>query len=241
MKKYEFIAQDLLSKIYQITDQITDKLPAERTLSEDYGVSRSTIRKALEKLESIGAIYIVQGSGHFINKKIRNNPLVYNSITEKKFHQIKFRLLSLHKRRPSKEEQQIFSISDYEFVWDFTRLRYIDDKVTQIERSKMPVPLFSDLTPKIIESSIQQYVLNKGGVISHSLTHYQAINISKEQASLLGCKRGVAAMHIVNRGILHNGQIYEMSDIIDIDYLCSYVIPFNEDNLSFRQQNNEEE
>lgn len=239
MKKYEFVAQDLLSKIYQVTDQLTDKLPSERVLAEDYGVSRSTIRKALEKLESIGAIFIIQGSGHFINQNIRKNPLVYNSITEKKFHQIKFKLLSLHKRRPDKDEQQIFSISDNEFVWDFCRLRYIDNKVMQIEHSKMPVPLFPDLSSKTIESSIQQYVLNKGCLISHSLTHYQAINVSKQQASLLGCKRGVAAMHITNRGILQNGQVYEMSDIIDIDYLCTYIIPFNEYNLSFRQQNTE--
>ncbi|MEH6453335.1 MAG: GntR family transcriptional regulator [Psychromonas sp.] len=236
MKKYEFIAQDLLSKIYQITDPLTDKLPAERVLAEDYGVSRSSIRKALEKLESIGAIYIVQGSGHFINKNIRNNPLVYNSITEKKFHQIKFSLLSLHKRRPDKDEQQIFSISDDEFLWAFSRLRYIDDKVVQIEHSKMPVSLFPDLNQKIIESSIQQYVLSKGCLISHSLTHYQAVNVNKEQALLLGCKKGAAAMNIVNRAILQSGQIYEMSDIIDIDYLCTYIIPFNQDNLSFRQQ-----
>jgi len=239
MKKNEFITQDLLSKIYQMTDSLTDKLPAERVLAEEYGVSRSTIRKALEKLESIGAINIVQGSGHFINQKIRNNPLVYNSITEKKFHQIKFKLLSLHKRRPDKDEQQIFSISDNEFVWAFSRLRYIDNKVVQIEHSKMPVSLFPDLNQKIIESSIQQYVLSKGCFISHSLTHYQAINVSKQQAILLGCKKGVAAMHIVNRGILQSGQIYEISDIIDIEYLCTYIIPFNQDNLSFRQKNSD--
>ena len=47
MKKNEFITQDLLSKIYQMTDSLTDKLPAERLLAEEYGVSRSTIRKAL--------------------------------------------------------------------------------------------------------------------------------------------------------------------------------------------------
>ena len=46
-------------------------------------------------------------------------------------------------------------------------------------------------------------------------------------------------MHIVNRGILQSGQIYEISDIIDIEYLCTYIIPFNQDNLSFRQKNSD--
>lgn len=235
MKKKDFIAQDLLSKIYQHTDPLPEKLPAERTLAEEYGVSRFTIRKALEKLSSIGVIRIVQGAGNFINRSVCNNPLVYNSITEKKFDQIAFRLLSLHKRRPNKEEQKTFAVSGNDFIWEFSRLRYIDKRKVQIETSKMPVTDFPDLNQKIIESSIQQYVLRKGYIISHYLTHYQAVTISKSQAELLDCKKGIAAMHIRNRGILQGGRVYVASDIVDIDYSCTYVIPFNPDNLAFRQ------
>ena len=43
-------------------------------------------------------------------------------------------------------------------------------------------------------------------------------------------------MHINNRGILDGGRVYEISDIIDINYSCTYVIPHNRDNLTFRQQ-----
>src|SRR5471032_1757169 len=104
MKKKEFIAQDLLSKIYQRSalpeDQRPQKLPPERQLALEYGASRFTVRKALEKLVDIGAVRIVQGSGIFINPGISRNPLVYNSITEKKFAQISFRMLNLHKHRP---------------------------------------------------------------------------------------------------------------------------------------------
>ena len=57
MKKYEFVVQDIISKISQ--KLISEKLPTERELSESYNVSRFTIRKALEKLQSIGIIYIL--------------------------------------------------------------------------------------------------------------------------------------------------------------------------------------
>lgn len=235
MKKKDFIAQDLLSKIYQHADPLPEKLPPERVLAEEYGVSRFTLRKALEKLIGIGAIRRVQGAGNYINQGVRNNPLVYNSITEKKFSQISFRLLRLHKRRPDKEEKKIFSVSDDDFIWEFSRLRYVDNRKVQIETSKMPVSEFPDLNQRVIESSIQQYVLRKGYRISHALTHYRAITISKPQAELLDCKKGIAAMHILNRGILHGGRVYASSDIVDIDYSCTYVIPFNPDNLAFRQ------
>ena len=76
MKKKEFVTQDLLSKIYQFSDSGPRKLPPERQLAEDYGVSRFTVRQAIEKLASIGVVRIVQGSGIWINEQARNNPLV---------------------------------------------------------------------------------------------------------------------------------------------------------------------
>lgn len=239
MKKKEFIAQDLLSKIYQQSalpeEQRSNKLPPERQLAEEYGASRFTIRKALEKLVDIGAVRVVQGSGIFINPGISNNPLVYNSITEKKFAQISFRMLNLHKRRPDKEERQIFGLTAEDFIWTFCRLRAVNQHNVQIEQARMPFSLFTDLNQKVIENSIQQYVLGKGCQISHSLTHYDAVTVNKAQAELLGCKKGAPAMHILNRGILRDGRVYAFSDIIDIDYSCTYIIPFNQDNLAFRQ------
>ncbi|WP_312624715.1 GntR family transcriptional regulator [Scandinavium sp.] len=235
MKKNEFVTQDLLSKIYQQGDGGPRKLPPERKLAEEYGVSRFTVRQALEKLASIGVVSIVQGSGCWINDRARNNPLVYNSITEKRFDQMRYRMISLHKKRPNREEQQIFGLTEDDFIWQFCRLRYVDDSPVQIEVSRMPSAAFTDLNQQVIEGSLQQYVLQKGYLISHMLTTYRAVSVSREQAELLGCKKGSPAMHINNRGILEGGEVYEISDIIDINYTCTYVIPHNRDNLAFRQ------
>lgn len=236
MKKKEFVTQDLLSKIYQQHSEGPRKLPPERQLAEEYGVSRFTIRQALEKLASIGVVRIVQGSGIWINEQTRSNPLVYNSITEKRFDQMRYRMVSLHKKRPEREDRQIFGLTDDDFIWQFCRLRFVDNVATQIEISRMPAALFTDLNQEVIERSLQQYVLSKGLQISHLLTSYRAVSVSREQSVLLGCKKGSPAMHINNRGILDGGRVYEISDIIDINYSCTYVIPHNRDNLTFRQQ-----
>lgn len=235
MKKKEFVTQDLLSKIYQDTTPGPRKLSPERQLAEEYGVSRFTIRQALEKLVSIGVVRIVQGSGIWINEQARNNPLVYNSITEKRFDQIRYRMISLHKTRPDRAAQQIFGLDEESFIWHFCRLRYVDDAPVQLEVSSMPVADFPDLNQQAIERSIQQYVLSKGFTISHMLTTYRAVSVSREQAVILGCKKGSPAMHINNRGILDGGRVFEVSDIIDINYTCTYVIPYNRDNLTWRQ------
>lgn len=50
MKKRDFIADDILSKIYQNTYKAGQKIPTERDLANQYDVSRYTIREALKNL-----------------------------------------------------------------------------------------------------------------------------------------------------------------------------------------------
>lgn len=75
MKKRQFVADDLLSKIYQNKYAPGEKLPTERALATHYQVSRYTIRKAIKKLINIGSVQVVQGSGIFVTKTIRESPL----------------------------------------------------------------------------------------------------------------------------------------------------------------------
>ncbi|CAH7221899.1 GntR family transcriptional regulator [Vibrio chagasii] len=234
MKKYELVVQDIVSKICQ--NSINHKLPAERELSEIYGLSRFTIRKALAKLEAIGMVTSKVGSGYFVNTALIGTPLVYNSITENSFEEISYKKIQLNKALPDNHEQQIFSLSDNEYIWKIRRLRLINNKVVQIEEAKIPVSVFPEMNAEIIESSIQKHALSKGLQIDSYLTTYQAVNVSKEDAELLGCKKNVAAMNITNRGFLSSGELFIVSDIIDINYQCTYHTPFNRESMSYRDK-----
>ncbi len=44
------------------------KLPSERVLAEEFGVSRTTLRESFKKLEQLGAISIKHGSGTYIKQ-----------------------------------------------------------------------------------------------------------------------------------------------------------------------------
>ncbi|ASJ41519.1 GntR family transcriptional regulator [Vibrio vulnificus] len=214
MKKYEELVQDIISKICQ--NVIDVKLPSERELAEKYDISRFSVRKALSKLEAIGIVKSKVGSGYFVNTSIIGSPLIYNSVTENKFGEISYKKIKLNKRLPTTHEMQMFSIEENEYVWVIKRLRLIQGKVTQVEETKLPVNMFPKVNNEIIESSLQKYVLSLGLEIDSYLTSYRAINVSKEDAELLNCKRNSSAMNITNRGFLKNGEVFIVSDIIDI-------------------------
>lgn len=67
---YQQIANDITKRIAAHEWHIDDKLPSEMELSQNYGVSRVTLRQAMAQLEQDGIIKKFQGKGAFV----RNNP-----------------------------------------------------------------------------------------------------------------------------------------------------------------------
>nr|WP_285866943.1 FadR/GntR family transcriptional regulator [Mesobacillus maritimus] len=65
-KLYIQIYNQILSEIQSGSFKIGDKLPAERELCEQFGVSRAPIRQALSALELNGFIYSRQGEGVYV-------------------------------------------------------------------------------------------------------------------------------------------------------------------------------
>lgn len=65
-KQYQEIGQDLRQKIQQGHYAVGSRLPPERNIAENYGVSRTIVREALLMLELEGTVDIRQGSGVYV-------------------------------------------------------------------------------------------------------------------------------------------------------------------------------
>lgn len=227
--KSDFIMQDLLSRIYCLEFR-SGKLPTQRQLAQEYGVSRSTVQEALHGLEKIGAVRAQQGSGIFVRDKLLQNPLVFNSLTRASYVDIESRMLSLECVPASAEEQRSFQIGPEEKVWHFVRLRIVNHEAEQIERSTLPARIAPELCQKDVEGSIQAFIEASGWRISHFITSYEPVKVTRADAELLGCRPHAPAMHISNRGILRNGKVFETSSIIALDYSVTYIRPFDRAN-----------
>jgi GntR family transcriptional regulator len=143
------------------------RLPDERSLSDYYKVSRSSVKRALKVLADDGIIFKKRGSGTFINPLYMKNKTIFHyegsnlGITDSlksqgKIPQIK--LLSFKVIPASKEIQQDLFLTENDFVYEIQRLRLFDNQPFMIETGYIPIKIAPELTAKIVEGSIFNYV-----------------------------------------------------------------------------------
>ncbi|CAJ1226259.1 GntR family transcriptional regulator [Levilactobacillus zymae] len=145
----------------------TKKLPDERSLSESYQVSRSTIKRAMGVLVDQGIIFKKRGSGTFINPLYLKDQSAFRyegrnlGITDSfqvNGEQPQSRLLDYRVVPASPEIQQELFLNDAEFVYRIKRLRLFDDQPVIIETGYIPIKILPALTPAVVQSSIFNYL-----------------------------------------------------------------------------------
>lgn len=163
---YLDIYDDLLNKIKTGVFSENDPLPSERTLCNEYNVSRSTVRQALISLDADGYIYKIHGQGTFIKPQVfeqslykfysftdelkKNNITINNSI-------LSYEEISLDKSFASKlcrEQGEIFH--------KIVRLRSAKNYPLMIEITYLPKNRFYNVSPAILEeNSLYSYLSSK--------------------------------------------------------------------------------
>lgn len=61
--------EQILEYLHSDAVSVGDKLPSEKTMCNALGISRTTIREAYRKLQSLGYIEILNGKGSFVKSK----------------------------------------------------------------------------------------------------------------------------------------------------------------------------
>ena len=135
------------------------KLPDERSLSKDYEVSRSSIKRALGILAQQGIIFKKRGSGTFINPLYLKNRAMFNyegsnlGITDSfrlagKKQGIK--LLDYQVVPASPDIQQDLFLEKDDFVYQIRRLRLVDGQPFMVETGYIPIKITPTLSPAIV-------------------------------------------------------------------------------------------
>ncbi|MEX0380046.1 GntR family transcriptional regulator [Leuconostoc sp. MS02] len=163
---YVTVQADLKQKIYQ-GEFPNLKLPDERSLAEQYSVSRSSIKRALNVLVQQGVIFKKRGSGTFVNPLYLKNNAIFQHEGSNLGVSDSFRvggqapsieLLDFQVVPATPEQQQALFLNDGDFVYEIKRLRRLAGVPFMIERGYVPIAVVPGLNKEIVSGSVYEYI-----------------------------------------------------------------------------------
>jgi len=178
-----------------------DALPPEREMALSVGVSRVTVRKALEGLAAEGVVEQRHGSGTFVSapsRKVQQGLSNLTSFTEDmatRGRRTTSDWIVRQIERVTAAEAMQLALSPGESVTRLHRLRRADGLAMAIERACIPAAILPD--PAAVGASLYDAMEAAGHRPVRALQRLTAQNLGPDDAGLLGLAEGTAALAIV--------------------------------------------
>ncbi len=181
------------------------RIPPEATLAEDLGVSRTTVRDALAKLENEGAIYRKQGAGTFVTKaghQIRSRLeeiWSYAKVLEDHGYTPSVEVLSDEVIAAPPEVAEALGLSPGDAVVAIEKIFREDDEPVILTRNHIPAELLGehehDELP--VYEFLEEYADRR---LVYYLSEIVPVAFDAAVAKRLGVKAGTAGLSFVEVG-----------------------------------------
>lgn len=189
-----------------------DALPSERQLAADLGVSRITVRKAIDGLAEEGLLVSRQGSGNFVSSRIDKNFAKLTSFSEDMRARGRVPRSEWLKRTTgtvSPEEALKLALSPGSTVYRFHRLRFADNAPMALEYATVVAAALPNL--ETVKDSLYDALESTGHRPVRALQRLRALLLNDEQASLLQAQPGDAGLLVERLGYMRDGRAVELS------------------------------
>ena len=210
-------------------------LPSERELSEQFQISRATVRQAVQELEQEGWLVRRQGRGTFPSQPKVEQPLVMiSSFTENMERaglKAESRLISATLEPANAQVARALKLGPSGAVAVLTRLRLANGEPLMLERSHLnyaltPGLLEHNLTGSLYELLHQTYRL----VFATGVERIEAISAEPWLAKLLELKRSTPVLYTERTVITDNGMGLEFTQRYGRADKCSFRVQLAGDN-----------
>jgi GntR family transcriptional regulator len=192
-----------------------DALPSERQLAADLGVSRITVRKAIDGLTAEGLLVSRHGAGNFVCARIDKNFSKLTSFSEDMRARGRVPSSVWLKRSQgtvTPEEALKLGLSPGTTVYRYHRLRLADNMPMSLEFATIVASYLPALDS--VEDSLYEALERAGNRPVRALQRLRALLLNEEQAKLLEAKPGDAGLLVERLGYLRDGRAIELSDSV---------------------------
>ena len=209
---YQQLQRGLRAAIENRVISPDDALPPERDLAEMLGVSRITVRKAIDELVEEGLLIRKQGSGTFVSNRVEKNFAKLTSFSEDmraRGREPRSVWLNRAAGTVTPEESLTLRSSPGTPVYRFHRIRYADDAPMALEYATVLAGCLDALED--VETSLYEALEKKGNRPVRALQRLRAVLLTAEQAKLLKAQERDAGLLVARVGYLKDGRAVEFS------------------------------
>ncbi|PTM57625.1 GntR family transcriptional regulator [Desmospora activa] len=192
-----------------------DMIPSERVLSEQYRISRMTVRQAINNLVRDGYLYRIKGKGTFVASNKIEQPLQgLTSFTEDMLSRglkPETRLLQFTVEPAQGKIIQRLKLAEGEPVNVIKRVRLADNLPMALETTFLPVKLISGLTEAHVYGSLYEYIETQLGLkIGHATQTLEATVARASETEHLQIQKGSPVLLIERSSYLANQHPLEL-------------------------------
>lgn len=214
-----------------VNDEFEDgRIPPEASLAEDLGVSRTTIRDALGKLEHEGAIYRKQGAGTFVNEaglqiKSRLEEIwSYEQVLEDHGYKPIVKVLTDEVLPVNDDTAAALGLDEGDEVLVIEKLFMENSTPVVLTRNRIPATLFDETGRRRKNLPIYEYLEEYcDRRLNYYVSEIVPVAFDADLARKLGVKKGTLGLSFIEVGFDQNNEA--------VVHATSY---FRDDLLRFR-------
>ncbi len=242
MEKHPLIRANLSSSVKQYLYKYirsadlngNRKLPPENVISENLGVSRVTVRRALDELEKEGMVLRMHGRGTFINPEaasIQVNLMPgeeFSSLIRKCGYTPSVEVQAVRKSAPDKTTAEILQLEQGEEIYTVEKLFFADGHPAIVSVDRFPASLAGDsLTEEEIKTRSTFDILKEraGCVVVRDKIRIETMEKKEAAEQIRSGARMECGSILVFRGINYSQDNEPV--IYDTEYYDTRYVPFN--------------
>jgi len=173
-------------------------MPSESELSDEFGVSRATVRTVLAKLAVNGLILRKQGDGTYVNLRVRElgahlgNLWEFVRIIETNGYKPTIESLAIEKKVATEKEATALALEPGDELLSMTRLFYADEQPVILANNVLPISFLREPVDQIDGHLNIREILNNycHQNIAFAITDIRSVLVGDEVQSMLEKKSG---------------------------------------------------
>ncbi len=162
--KYKIIFNDLRAKIITGYYKINQQLPLEKELGDRYCASRITVKKAMDLLVNDGLIIKRRGVGSFVkgaatlavSAPMGSKPFGFTASHPDET--VSSKLIEFSVVHPQPDTIKNLYLEETDFVYHFSRVRYLDKQPCCIEYTEIPINIIPGIRIDNLMDSVYRHI-----------------------------------------------------------------------------------